>query len=110
MSITVDLLITNGKIATVSGGSGPKIDKEMNEVGWIENGMIAIADGKICFVGDQSELDRISIEAIHIYNADGRLITPGLIDPHTHLIHGGSREHELSMKLRGMSYLDILAQ
>ena len=40
----------------------------------------------------------------------GRLVTPGLVDPHTHLVHGGSREHELALKRSGVPYLEILAQ
>ncbi len=47
--------------------------------------------------------------ADHIIDAGGRLVTPGLVDPHTHLVFGGWREHELSMKLKGVPYLDILA-
>ena len=39
----------------------------------------------------------------------GKTVTPGLIDSHTHLVHGGSRENELAMKLKGIPYLDILA-
>jgi imidazolonepropionase len=46
-------------------------------------------------------------EAVYL-DAKGKTVTPGLIDAHTHLIHYGSREHELSMKLKGISYLDIL--
>ncbi len=42
--------------------------------------------------------------------AGGRLVTPGLVDPHTHLVFGGSREKELNLKIQGISYLDILAQ
>ena len=43
------------------------------------------------------------------FDAQGRLVTPGLVDPHTHLVFGGWREHELAMKLKGIPYLDILA-
>ncbi len=51
---------------------------------------------------------RLAIERKH--DAQGLLVTPGLSNPHTHLVHGGSREHELALKLKGMSNLEILAQ
>ena len=44
-----------------------------------------------------------------ILDGKGKTVTPGLIDSHTHLVHGGSRENELAMKLKGKSYLEILA-
>ena len=43
-------------------------------------------------------------------DACGCMVTPGLVDPHTHLVHGGSREHELALKRSGVPYLEILAQ
>lgn len=107
---SLDLLIVGGRLATVAGGDGPRRGADMRDVGYIEDGVIGIADGVIRFVGSRTEADALGLQADAIWAAEGRLITPGLIDPHTHLVHAGSREHELAMKLGGMSYLEILAQ
>ncbi len=106
----VDLLITHAKLATLAGGTGPRRGRTMQQVEFIEKGAVAVAAGKIVFAGKMTDLQSAHLKSAVVWNADGRLITPGLIDPHTHLVHAGSREKELSLKLRGVSYLDILAQ
>ncbi|WP_235929855.1 imidazolonepropionase [Chengkuizengella marina] len=85
-----------------------KRGEEMNKLPLIENGAIAITDGEISFIGSSDEAK--SILAKEVINCDGKLVTPGLVDPHTHLVFGGSREHEISLKQQGVSYLDILKQ
>lgn len=109
----IDLLIHNiGTLITMQGSRAARQGSEMSEVAAVRNGAVAIRDGIIVFAGREdevlSQLAGINIERRH--DAQGLLVTPGLIDPHTHLVHGGSREHELALKLRGVSYLDILAQ
>ncbi|SHE77482.1 imidazolonepropionase [Seinonella peptonophila] len=110
---TIDRLIYEiGKLYTLRGPARPRSGSEMQEVSVIENAAIAIAQGQIVAVGKEEEVrqqlkDTTIVEEL---NAKGRIVTPGFVDPHTHLVHGGSREHELSLKLQGVSYLDILAQ
>src|SRR5579875_3581648 len=109
---TVDLLVHNiGTLVTMQGKAGARTGSNMSEVGIVENGAVAIRDGKIIAVGHEDEV-RAKMSHLSVKNeldAEGRLVTPGLIDPHTHLVHGGSREHELALKLKGASYLEILA-
>ncbi|RJG24643.1 imidazolonepropionase [Paenibacillus thiaminolyticus] len=109
----IDLLIHNiGTLITMQGSRGPRTGREMSEVGAVRKGAVAIRDGLIVAAGPEDEvmadIGGLAIERKH--DAQGLLVTPGLIDPHTHLVHGGSREHELALKLKGMSYLEILAQ
>lgn len=109
----IDLLIHNiGTLITMQGSRGPRTGREMSEVGAVCGGAVAIRDGLIVAAGPEDEvmadIGGLAIERKH--DAQGLLVTPGLIDPHTHLVHGGSREHELALKLKGMSYLEILAQ
>ncbi|QQE81083.1 imidazolonepropionase [Alicyclobacillus sp. SO9] len=82
----------------------------MRDIGLIEDGVVGIRGEDIVFVGTAHEFERADISAHETLDAGGRLLTPGLIDPHTHLVHGGSRQQELAMKLAGKSYLEILEQ
>ena len=84
--------------------------QEMNEAQILEDGYIAVKDGRILAVGSgEPDPSLIGPETItHSY--PGKIATPGIIDCHTHLVYGGSREHEFAKKLAGVSYLDILAQ
>lgn len=76
---------------------------------------VAIWEGRILAVGGLADLARVlaaeghSIERFERLDARGGTVTPGLIDPHTHLLFAGSREGELELRQRGASYLDILA-
>ena len=88
----------------------PLRGKEMSEATIIKNGFIAIKDGKILKVGENDGYKEYQDENTQMFDLKGKTATPGLIDCHTHLVYGGSREHEFSMKLNGVSYLDILAQ
>jgi imidazolonepropionase len=66
-------------------------------------GAIAAKDGKIAFVGPESGLPT-GWDAARTVKLDGRWITPGLIDCHTHLVYGGERAHEFELRLKGASY------
>lgn len=74
--------------------------------GLIENSVIAIENKKIAFVGNREELP-IFNGYTEEYSFGGRLVTPGLIDCHTHLIYAGSRAQEFEHRLNGKSYEDI---
>jgi imidazolonepropionase len=85
----------------------------MSELGLVENGSIAIDEGKIRAVGSKEEIERFIEEnwcntGFEVIDAKGKFVMPGLIDPHTHLVYAGSREYELEMRLSGASYLDVL--
>lgn len=87
----------------------PLAGKEMTTATIIEDGYIAIKDGKILATGTgEPQADLVGPETI-LLSCQGKVATPGLIDCHTHLVYGGSREHEFAQKLAGVSYLDILA-
>lgn len=109
----IDLLIHNiGTLITMQGTQEPRRGGEMSEVADVRRGAVAIRDRIIVAAGSEEEvLAQIGeLPVTHKYDAEGKLVTPGLIDPHTHLVHGGSRENELALKLKGASYLEILAQ
>lgn len=88
----------------------PKIGEDMSNLAIINDGAIAIKDDRIIFTGSTDELiSKYNIKKIETkIDALNKLVTPGFVDPHTHIIFDGTRENELSMKLEGKSYLDIL--
>ena len=97
-------------LITMKGENRARKGKEQSEIGLINNGIIAIAGEKIIYVGQGNLPGHIETdENTEFISGEGKTVTPGLIDSHTHVVHGGSREHELSMKLKGVPYLDILA-
>lgn len=89
----------NARIAT--------LDPSRDGLGIIEGGAIAAKDGRIVFVGPESELPSNLIAEAETIDCDGRWITPGLIDCHTHLVFGGNRAMEFEMRLNGASYEEI---
>jgi len=96
----IGLLITPMHLPPVKG-------KQMNEVNEIKDAFIAVADGYIlaCGSGDFQEYRG---KKTRLYDAFGKLVLPGFIDSHTHLVFGGSREHEFAEKVAGVPYLEIL--
>ena len=102
-----DLLVVNiGTLATAEGRSargGPA----QGDVRALRDAWVRIEDGVITAVGTGEPPQAPGAARL---DAGGRLVTPGLVDAHTHLIFGGWRQHELALKLRGVPYLDILAQ
>ena len=91
-----DLLLRNARLATCPGGGAM-------ELGLVDRGAVAARDGRIVFAGLQSDLP-LDGEATHVLDCGGRLVTPGLIDCHTHLVHAGTRAAEFKMRLEGASY------
>lgn len=88
----------------------PLRGKEMNEATILKDAYVAFADDKILAIGEGEVPEELIDENTIVEERRGMVATPGLIDCHTHLVYGGSREHEFSKKLNGMSYLDILAE
>ena len=92
------ILINNVCIATMVPGQG--------DYGLISDGAIAIDRANILWAGKQSECPDAYAHFERL-GYDGRLVTPGLIDCHTHIVHGGNRSNEFEMRLNGASYEEI---
>ncbi len=96
-------LWTQARLATMAPANG-------KAYGAIENGAIAVAGDRIHWVGEQSSLPADIPAHVSVHSAEGRWITPGLIDCHTHLIFGGDRAREFEQRLTGVSYEEIARQ
>lgn len=105
------LLIKNiGVLATPIGNSS-RCGEKQKQITYINNAAVLIDDeGNIASVTGDGQLPEFSgcPEACDILDANGALVTPGLVDAHTHLVFGGWRNHEVPLKISGASYLDIL--
>lgn len=94
-----DLLLTDTRIATLQEG--------VANYGIIEDGAVAISDGRLMWLGPRAELPENV--ATDTRSLGGRWMTPALIDCHTHLVFGGDRAAEYEQRLSGLSYQDIAA-
>ncbi|MFQ5886799.1 MAG: amidohydrolase family protein, partial [Anaerolineae bacterium] len=105
----VDLLIHSvGQLLTIASPDGPKVGPDMSDLGLIEDGALAIKDRRIALVGKSSEV-RAQVVTQEEFDASGRVVMPGFVDPHTHLVFAGSRADEFEMRLKGATYLEIMA-
>lgn len=92
-------LLTNINLATMTAGG--------KEYASILDGAIAIAEGKIAWLGCHNELPDYDQTSVNVIDCQGNWATPGLIDCHTHLVYGGNRANEFEMRLQGKSYEEI---
>jgi imidazolonepropionase len=99
MMPSYDTLWVNARLATMTPGGAP--------YGAIEDGALAARDGAIAWLGPRAELPQAEQTlAARIVDAGGRWITPGLIDPHTHVVFGGDRIADFTRRVAGESYVD----
>jgi imidazolonepropionase len=101
------LIIKNiGQLATMAGNA-PRVGTDMHNIEILKNAYVAISNGKFIDLGC-GDYSHLVDENTVIHDANGLTVTPGLVDGHTHIVHGGSREHEFAMKLEGVPYIEIL--
>lgn len=106
----VDLLIHSAvQLCTVPPhAGGPQRGSQLGDLGLIEDGAIAIAAGRVAAVGRTAEL-RAQFRAAREIEAAGRVVCPGFVDPHTHLIWMGDRAVEFEQRIAGATYMEIMA-
>jgi imidazolonepropionase len=98
--LSCDAMWVNVHLATMAAGAGP--------YGAIEDGAIASRDGTIVWLGSRADAAS-AIDAAEVIDGDGRWVTPGLIDPHTHLIFGGDRVADFERRVAGEDYVAAAA-
>jgi imidazolonepropionase len=105
----LDLLIVNAdELVTLSGDNQkPRTGKQMREIGIIRDGGLAVKDGRIVAVGKTTDVTK-AFKAENVISANGKIVLPGFVDPHTHLVFAGSQEDEFQMHVEGASPMDIL--
>ena len=110
-------LLNASQLVTLAGPGGPRVGKELSELGIIRNGGILVRDGKIDTVGPSEEIET-NLNALstqvsgaagdcEIVDVGGRVVLPGFIDAHTHLVFGGNRLDDFERRARGETYEEI---
>ncbi|HEY4813509.1 MAG TPA: imidazolonepropionase, partial [Chthoniobacterales bacterium] len=94
---------------TLAGPPVPRIGPALNHLGIIEDGALWVRDGKIERVGTWDEIKAVAPQAADTIDAEGRIVLPGFVDAHTHLVFGGSRADEFERRALGESYQSIAA-
>lgn len=105
----LDLLIVNAEeLVTLSSGTqGPRTRKQMSEIGIIRDGGLAVKDGRIIAVGKTADVTR-AFKAENVVSANGKIVLPGFVDPHTHLVFAGSLEDEFQSRIEETSSIENL--
>ena len=98
MAERFDRIWHNARLATMRA--------DRPDLGEIEHGVIATHGGHIVYAGVAADFPS-DADAIKRIDCEGRWITPGLVDCHTHLVYGGNRAHEFELRLKGASYEEI---
>ncbi|MUZ74564.1 imidazolonepropionase [Agrobacterium vitis] len=94
-----DRIFTNARLAT--------LNPQLKGLGIIEDAALMLRGGQIVYAGPMAELPISLLNTAEVTDCEGRWITPGLVDCHTHLVHAGNRAHEFEMRLAGASYEEI---
>jgi len=103
----VDMIIFNAtELLTMRGVARARRGAEMNDLGLIKDGAIAVQDGKILEVGLSSEI-LLKYQSDQMIDALDKVVMPGFVDPHTHPVFAATREKEFEMRILGKSYVEI---
>ena len=102
-----DLLFVNAsQIVTCAGPARARRGKEMSEIGILKNSALAVSDGRIAMIGAASDLRNAYTDA-EVIDCRGGVLTPGLVDSHTHAVFGKARFEEHEQRAAGLDYMEI---
>lgn len=102
-------VINIGQLVSLAGTARPRVGRELGDLAIIEDGALLIENGQIIATGAYKEFKaRIPADA-EIIDAEGRCVTPGFVDAHTHLVFAGNRAEEFEQRIAGATYQEIAA-
>jgi imidazolonepropionase-like amidohydrolase len=106
----MNIVIVNiGELVTLAGAARARVGAELRELGILRNAGMLIEDGRVVAVGPDAEIRaRIPADA-RVIDAEGRCVTPGFVDAHTHLVFAGNRADEFEKRIAGATYQEIAA-
>lgn len=104
------LLANAAEVVTLAGPARPRKRGELRDLRIVADGAVYVERGLIREVGESQELLRRHGDRAEVLDVSGRVVLPGFVDPHTHLVFAGSRHEELDWKIEGLSYQAIAAR
>jgi imidazolonepropionase len=106
--LIANLLITGASQLLTLQGDIPRRGNSLSKLGIVENGAILVREGRIVAVGARAQVEALKdTRRAEKMDAGGRVVLPGFVDSHTHLIHAASRAEEYELKIQGASYEEI---
>jgi len=102
-------VVNIGQLATLAGPARPRVGAEMRELGLIANAAMLVEDGAVRAAGSYADLRAEMDARTRVIDAGGRLVTPGFVDAHTHLVFAGNRAAEFERRMGGATYQEIAA-
>lgn len=110
MTVSRSLAVVNiGQLVTLAGPARPRVGNELRELGIIKNAALLVENGQVTAAGPYAELKHEIPPQIEAVDAEGRCVTPGFVDAHTHLVFAGNRAAEFEQRIAGASYQQIAA-
>lgn len=114
MGAPIDHVIDHATLLTMDDGRpGPLAGPRQGRLGRIDDGALAVAGGRIIALGPRADvwrgIDAVGVADASVFDAGGRIVMPGLVDAHTHLVWAGSRADEFEARLAGAGYVELLA-
>jgi len=109
--VTILIKNANEVITLKSAVQGPRTKEQMRDIAIVENGSVLMEGNSIIAVGSIEQLEADFpdfVKVAEVIDASGKIVMPGLVDCHTHLVHGGTREQEFNMRLNGATYMEIM--
>src|SRR5690348_10087070 len=102
-------IVNIGQLVTVAGAARPRVGAELNDLGIINDAALLIDEGRIVDAGRYSDLKSRIPSDVPVIDAQGRCVTPGFVDAHTHLVFAGNRAAEFEKRIAGATYQEIAA-
>jgi imidazolonepropionase len=105
--MSIDFIVHSANQVLTLAGDAPKRGAAQGDLAIIRNGAVAISGENIIAVGDTLDILALADAHTHKIDAHGKIVLPGFVDAHTHVVFAGDRANEFEMRLKGATYLDI---